>query len=307
MTSQLKTIALLGALSVLLIAIGAWAAPGYWWIFAAVAVAMNFVSYFYSDRIVLRMNRARPLDEREDPALHHMVAELAGRAGIPVPQVYVVEDAAPNAFATGRNPERGVVAVTTGIRRLLSDRELRGVIAHELAHIRNRDVLVASVAAMIAAAVAMIASVLRWGLIFGFGRSGDQSAGNALGAIALAIVAPIAATIIQLGISRSREYGADATGAELSGDPLALASALAKLERGSRATHFHTAGENPATASLFIVNPLSGESFSRWFSTHPPIAERVRRLEARSRGGERSGRGRRAGPAYSAHSQLSSV
>lgn len=283
MKNQLKTIALLGALSAVLIVAGAWAAPGYWWLFVAIAAALNIGSFFFSDRIVLRMNRARPLGEGEDPALRRTVEELAGRAGIPVPAIYVIDDAAPNAFATGRNPDKGVVAVTAGLRRLLSDRELRGVLAHELAHIRNRDVLIASVAAMIATAVAMLATVVRWGLIFGLGRGDQQGPGGLVGALVLAIVAPIAATIIQLGVSRSREYGADERGATLSRDPLALASALTKLERGSRRTHLHTVGENPATSSLFIVNPLSGESFARWFSTHPPIAERVRRLQEMSR------------------------
>lgn len=292
--NQLKTIALLGVLSAILIAIGAAVSPGLMWLMAILAVVMNLVSYFYSDKIVLKVNRARPVDEREDPALHRMVAELADTAGIPKPRVYYMDDPAPNAFATGRNPAHGVVAVTTGIRRLLTERELRGVIAHELAHIRNRDILIASVGAMVASAIAMIASVVKWGAIFGGGRS-DGDRGNVFATLALAIIAPIAATFVQLAISRSREYGADATGAELSGDPLALASALAKLERGNAAVQLHTAGDNPATSSLFICNPLSGRQVARWFSTHPPIAERIRRLEQMA--ADSRGRGRRAVPA----------
>jgi heat shock protein HtpX len=190
----------------------------------------------------------------------------------------VVQDAAPNAFATGRNPQHGVVAVTTGLMQLLDERELRGVIAHELAHIRNRDILIASVAAMMASLVTMVASIARWGLIFGGVSRDDDDGGGIFGVLLLAIVAPIAATLIQLGISRSREYGADATGARLSGDPLALASALGKLERGNKLVKFHTVGDNPATASLFICSPLSGRDVIKWFSTHPPIAERIQRL-----------------------------
>jgi heat shock protein HtpX len=285
--NQVKTIALLGVLSAILILIGRAVSPGAMWIFGGMAVAMNLAAYFFSDRLVLAMSRARPLSPGQDPELERMVAELSREAEIPAPRIYVIDDNAPNAFATGRNPEHGVVAVTTGIRRLLGVRELRGVIAHELAHIKNRDILIASVAAMIASVIAMIASVIRWGAIFGMGSSSDREgggAGGAIAAIALAIVAPIAATVIQLAVSRQREYGADATGAALSRDPLALASALAKLQRGNQAIPMHTVGENPATASLFIVAPLSGGEVASWFSTHPPIAERIRRLQAMAAG-----------------------
>jgi heat shock protein HtpX len=285
--NQVKTIALLGVLSAILILIGRAVSPGAMWIFGGMAVAMNLAAYFFSDRLVLAMSRARPLQPGQDRELERMVAELSREAEIPAPRIYVIDDDAPNAFATGRNPEHGVVAVTTGIRRLLGTRELRGVIAHELAHIKNRDILIASVAAMIASVIAMIASVIRWGAIFGMGSSSDREeggAGGAIAAIALAIVAPIAATIIQLAVSRQREYGADATGAALSRDPLALASALAKLQRGNQAIPMHTVGENPATASLFIVAPLSGGEVASWFSTHPPIAERIRRLQAMAAG-----------------------
>ncbi len=278
--NQLKTVALLGGLTALLVVVGGALAPAQLWLFGAIAVVINLVSYFFSDRIVLTMNRARPIGPGDDPALERMVAELAGKAGIPVPRIYVIHDAAPNAFATGRNPKKGVVAVTTGIRQLLTERELRGVIAHELAHIRNRDILVASVAAMIASVVSFVATAIQWGALLGSGRDDRDNPGGVVGALALAIVAPIAATVIQLAISRSREYLADATGARIAGDPLALASALAKLERGNARIPLHTLGDSPATASLFICAPLSGGSVASWFSTHPPIAERIRRLQA---------------------------
>ncbi len=278
--NQSKTILLLGALSGLLVGIGAFIGGGsYLWMFAVLAVVMNLLAYFFSDKLVLAMNRARQVSETEEPGLHRMVGELAETAGIPKPRIFVVDDPSPNAFATGRNPKNGVVAVTTGIRSLLSERELRGVLAHELAHIKNRDILIATIAAMVASAIAMIASIVKWGAIFGFGRNNDDEGGNPLALLALAIVAPIAATIIQLAISRSREYGADATGARLSGDPQALASALSKLERGSKRVPMH-AMATPATASLYISNPLSGRQVMGWFSTHPPIAERIRRLES---------------------------
>ncbi|HVK75779.1 MAG TPA: zinc metalloprotease HtpX [Kofleriaceae bacterium] len=277
--NQLKTIALLGGLSALLIAIGGALAPGQLGLFVVLAVVMNIGAYFFSDRIVLAMSRAHPIEPGQDPALERMVAELADRAGIPRPRLYVIDDDAPNAFATGRNPTHGVVAVTVGIRRLLSDRELRAVIAHELGHIRNRDILVASVAAMIASVVSFVATAIQWGLMLGRGGDDRDAPGGVFGALALAIVAPIAATIIQLAISRSREYLADATGARLSGDPLALASALAKLQRGNARIPLHTVGQSPATSSLFIVAPLTGGTVARWFSTHPPIEERIRRLE----------------------------
>jgi heat shock protein HtpX len=276
--NQLKTVILLGALSVLLVMLGRAISPGAMWLFAGLAVAMNFASYFWSDKLVLAMNRAHPITEHDDPSLFRIVAELAGRAGIPMPRVYLIDDAAPNAFATGRNPDHAVVAVTTGIRELLTLRELQGVIGHELSHVKNRDILVASVAAMIASVISFIASALQWGAIFGGGRRDDDRGGSAIGALALAIVAPIAATIIQLAISRSREYLADSSGARLCGDPRALASALAKLERGNARVPARVG--TPASQSLFIVAPFQGSSVARWFSTHPPIAERIRRLEA---------------------------
>jgi heat shock protein HtpX len=277
--NQVKTIALLGGLSVLLVLVGSAISPSALWVFGAIAVVMNLVAYFWSDKIVLRMNHAHPIDAGADPELFGVVEELARRGGIPTPRVYVIDDPAPNAFATGRNPEHGVVAVTTGIRRLLTTRELRGVLAHELAHIKNRDILVASIAAMIATVISFVASAAQWAFMLGTGRDRDESAGGAIGGLIMAIVAPIAATVIQLAISRSREYLADAEGARLAGDPLALASALAKLEGANRRIPMHRAGQSPATSALFIVAPFAGSRAASWFSTHPPIAERIRRLE----------------------------
>jgi len=277
--NQLKTIGLLGGLTALLVVIGGALAPGMLWLFGLLAVALNLGSYFWSHRLVLAMHRARPVAPGSDPPLERMVAELAARAEIPTPALYVIDDPAPNAFATGRNPAHGVVAITTGIRRLLTERELRAVIAHELAHIHNRDILIASIAAMLATVVSFVATAIQWGAMLGTSRSNDDDRGGLLGTLALAIVAPIAATVIQLAISRSREYGADAYGARISGDPLALASALAKLERGNARVPMHAVGDSPATASLFICAPLSG-GVASWFSTHPPIPERIRRLQS---------------------------
>jgi heat shock protein HtpX len=276
MKNQLKTVLLLGVLSSLLIGFGGALGSGYLYGFTALAVLMNIGAYFFSDRIVLAMHRAHEASPQQHPALHRMVEELARRAEIPKPRVFVIPEAQPNAFATGRNPERGVVAVTEGIMAMLSERELRGVIAHELAHIKNRDILVASVAASISAAVTYIAQAVQFAAIFGGASREDEEGGSGIGGLALAFVAPIAATLVQLGISRSREYLADETGARLTGDPEALASALEKLELGAR--HI-PANVQPATASLFIVSPLSGgRSILSLFSTHPPMVERIARL-----------------------------
>jgi heat shock protein HtpX len=262
-----------------LIGLGGLLGPGYVYAFGALAVLMNIGAYFFSDRIVLRMHGARELEPGELPALQQEVASLAARAGIPKPRLYVIPDPQPNAFATGRNPAHGVVAVTEGILHVLSPRELRGVLAHEIAHIKNRDILVSSIAATVAAAVAWIANIAAWtgGLL---GASNDEEEGpSPFATLALAIVAPIAATLIQLGISRSREYLADETGARLAGDPEGLASALATLERGAQAVSARN--PSPATASLFIVSPFAGvEGIVSLFSTHPRTAERIRRLRA---------------------------
>lgn len=288
MWNQLKTIVLLGGLSAALVGFGSLVAPGWGWAFVALALAVNVGAYWFSDRLVLRLHGARELSPAEAPRLHATVAELAQRAGLPMPRVYLIEDPHANAFATGRNPRHGVVAVTTGLLELLSPRELRGVLAHELAHIKNRDILVSSVAAVLATALTSLANLVQFSALFGGSHSDEEEGGSPLGALALAFVAPIAATLVQMGISRSREFMADETGARLSGDPEALASALARLSRAAE----RLPGEaQPATASLFIVNPLAGlGSLLRWFSTHPPMEERIERLRRLARELDQTGR-----------------
>jgi heat shock protein HtpX len=274
--SQLKTVALLGALTAMLVGAGAVAAPAYAWLFGIVGVAMNVGMWFFSDRLVLRTSGARRVEPGEAPDLEAMVAELSRAAAIPVPRLYVIEADYANAFATGRNPAHGAVAVTTGLLRTLSRREVRGVVAHEIAHIRNRDVTIATVAAGIAALIGGIANFLQFSAFFG-GSSDDEEVGNPIGALLFAIVAPIAATLVQLAISRAREFVADATAARLTGDPDALAGAL---ERLSFAAERRPAHVEPATASLYIVNPLSGGGLAGLFSTHPPMEARIARLRA---------------------------
>ena len=274
--NQLKTILLFGVLSALFIGIGGAVAPDMLGVFVVLALVMNLGAYFFSDKIVLAMYRAREVPVAEAPGLHAMIEELAANARIPKPRVFVIPGAQPNAFATGRNPKRGIVAVTEGIVELLDDRELRGVLAHEIAHIKNRDILVSTIAAILASAVTTVANVLSFGAMFGHHDEEDHG-GSLLGSLAMIIIAPIAATLIQLAISRARELHADATGADLSGDPDALASALLKLERGAQT--IAPAHAEPATANLFIVNPFGAlESIAGWFSTHPSTAERVARL-----------------------------
>jgi heat shock protein HtpX len=277
MNDQIKTVFLLGLLSTILIGMGAYLGQGYFYGFTIMAIVMNFVSYFYSDKIVLAVSGAQEVTMEEAPRLHSIVEELAARANVPKPRVYIIPQAQPNAFATGRNPQHSAVAVTQGIMQLLNERELRGVIAHELGHVLNRDILITSIAATIASAVTFIAQAIKWSTIFG--RNDEEEGGSTLGTLALAIVAPIAATFIQLGISRSREFEADATGARLCGDPESLARALEKLEQAAEAIPADVA---PATASLYIVNPFAGTAgwFSNLFSTHPPMEERIARLRA---------------------------
>lgn len=278
MNNQLKTVLLLGGLSALLVAIGGTMGSGGMYFFLFLALAMNLGAYFFSDRLVLRMHGARELPLEEEPWLHAMVSELAMRAQLPKPRIFWIDAPYANAFATGRNPAHGVVAVTRGIVDALSRRELRGVLAHELAHIQNRDILVATIAAAIAAAISHMASMLQWTMLLG-GSSDDEEGGSSLASsLLMAFVAPMLAMLIQMGISRSREYLADASGARISGDPEALASALARLEQAAQIVPAQT---EPATASLFIVNPFAGgQSLSRLFSTHPATAERVQRLRA---------------------------
>jgi heat shock protein HtpX len=231
---------------------------------------MNVGSYWYSDKIVLRAYNAQELSPQDSPALHRMVEELAHNAGIPKPRICLIPQDQPNAFATGRDPEHGVVAVTRGLLRILTPDELKGVLAHELGHIRNRDILVQTIAAVIASTIVTLANIMQFAAIFGGRRGG----GNLLGALAMAFLAPIAAGLIQMALSRSREYLADASGAQFAGNPLHLASALTKLDTYAKQTPMQA---NPATAHMFIVNPLAGKMASL-FSTHPPIAERVARL-----------------------------
>jgi heat shock protein HtpX len=243
------------------------------------AIVMNAGAYWFSGDIALRMAHAREVSREEDPELHSLIDELATYARLPKPRVAVIQSPQPNAFATGRDPEHGVVAVTTGIRQILTRDELAGVLAHELGHIKNRDILVSSVAATIAGAITMVAHMAQWAMIFGgFGgrSSDDRGGGGLIGSLLAIFVAPIAATIIQLAISRSREFGADETGAAIHGNPEALARALEKLEYASARTG--PMRVDPAAAHLFIVNPLKGASLAGLFSSHPPVAERVKRL-----------------------------
>ena len=241
------------------------------------AVLMNAGSYWFSDKIVLKLYKSRQLSSQESPELYSLVSRLSQSASLPMPKIYLIPSEAPNAFATGRNSQHAVIAVTQGILRLLNSSELEGVLAHEIAHIKDRDILISSIAATLAGVIMMIASMARWAALFGgFGGSDDDD-GGILGFVVLAFLAPLAALIIQLAISRSREYLADSTGARIAGNPLGLASALEKLDYASKKIPVKA---NPATAHLFIVNPLSGKSLMSLFSTHPPTAERIARLSA---------------------------
>ena len=281
--NTLKTTILLAALTGLLVAMGGLLGGSYGMVLGfVVALAMNLGSYWFSDKIAMKMAGAREVSEAEAPELHDMVAKLAHASGLPKPRVAIVESDAPNAFATGRNPSNGLVAVTTGILRILERRELAAVISHELGHIRNRDILVTAIAATFAGAITMIAQIGQFAMIFGGSSSDDEedSGGGIIGALLMIFLAPLAATIIQLAISRSREYGADRTGAHVGGDPEALASALEKLEAYSQRIPLHV---NPAASHLFIVKPLTGFSMQNLFSSHPPTHERVARLRQMTR------------------------
>ena len=278
--NTIKTGLLLGALTGLLMLIGGWFGGQNGVVIAFFfAVVMNFGSYWFSDKIVLAMYHARAVSEGEAPELYAMVKDLALRASMPMPRVYIIPEETPNAFATGRNENHAVVAVTEGILRILGRDELEGVIAHELTHIRNRDILIGSIAATLAGAIVMLAHMAQWAAMFGGGgRDDDEGDGsNIVGLILMAILAPIAATLIQMAISRSREYLADAGGAKISGKPYGLAGALEKLSRASQAIPMNA---NPSTAHMFIVNPLTGRSLMNLFSTHPPIEERIARLRS---------------------------
>ncbi|MCE5239183.1 zinc metalloprotease HtpX [bacterium] len=274
--NQVKTVLLMGLLTGLFVLVGDWAGGQQGMIIAlGLAVAMNFFSYWYSDKIVLMMYRAQPVDEASAPGLYRIVSGLVARAGLPMPKLYLIPDPSPNAFATGRDPQHAAVAVTAGIMRLLTEEELAGVVAHELSHVRNRDILISAMAATLAGALMVLVRIFAWSaMIFGGGR--DDRDGGGLGALFMLIFAPLAAMLIQMAISRSREYQADASGAQLCGNPRALANALRKLARGNEAIPMQA---EPSTAHMFIVSPLTGRSLMNLFATHPPLEERIARLE----------------------------
>lgn len=276
-----KTALLLTALTLFLIFLGQHFGGRNGMIIAlGIAVAMNFFSYFYSDKLALSMYRAQPVTREQLPRVYNIVEQMTQRTGLPMPKIYVIPTESPNAFATGRNPQHASVAVTQGILQLLNDEELAGVLAHELGHVRNRDILTSSIAATLAGAITILAHTGRFAMMFGgYGGGRDRDRGGGIGALFMLILAPIAATLIQLAVSRSREYEADATGAHMTGNPYALASALEKLDAYSRRLPMQA---TPSTAHLFIVQPLlSGADFASLFATHPPIAKRIERLTGR--------------------------
>lgn len=283
--NTVKTTLLMTVLTVLLVLVGDFIGGNNGMVFAFVfALAMNFGSYWFSDKIVLAMYRAKEITTEQNPTIFEIVQDLTTRAGLPMPRIYMIDSDQPNAFATGRDPQHAAVAVTSGIMRLMPKNELRGVIAHELAHVKHRDILISSIAATIAGAITMLANIAQWAMIFGgFGgrSSGDDEGGNPIAALVMIIVAPIAAMLVQMAISRSREYDADEGGAKISGDPMALANALRRLETAKEEIPMKA---TPATAHMFIVNPLSGRSLKNMFSTHPPIEDRIARLEEMARG-----------------------
>jgi heat shock protein HtpX len=279
MNNMLKTTLFLALLTGLFIAVGGLVGGRSGMIMAFVlALVMNFVSYWFSDKIVLKMYGAQPVEENQLPVVQRIVRNLATRAGIPMPKLYVIPSDSPNAFATGRSPQHAAVAVTEGILRIMNESELEGVLAHELSHVLNRDMLISTVAATVAGAISMIASIARWGLMFGGGSRDDEGrSANPITVLLTVILAPIAAMLIQMAVSRSREYQADASGARLTRNPGGLASALSKLGQATQAVPMDA---NPATAHLFIVNPLTGRSLANLFSTHPPLEDRIARLRA---------------------------
>ena len=278
--NALKTAFFLGLLSALIVGLGSVFGGRRGMIVAlGVAAVMNFFSYWFSDRLVLAWHRAQPVGREQAPQLYEILERLTARAGIPMPRVLILPEDAPNAFATGRDPRHAAVAVTHGILRLLNAEELEGVLAHELSHVKNRDILIGSIAATLAAAVMVIAHMARWAAFFGGGQRNDREGANPIALLATVILAPIAASLIQLAVSRSREFQADASGAEMTHNPYGLANALQKLEDSSRRIPMQTAG--PASSHLFIVKPLTGGTLTNLFSTHPPVRERIRRLTGR--------------------------
>jgi heat shock protein HtpX len=288
--NQLKTALLVVALTVLLVLIGkVWLGDFGMLVFLGIAIVMNGVAYWFSDRIALAAAHAQEVSATDAPMLFRLADRLSVQYGVPRPKVYVSPDPSPNAFATGRNPKHAAICVNQGLLQILDEEELYGVLAHEFGHVRNRDILISSVVAVLAGTITMIANIAQWGMFWGGGYGGrddrGQSPFGAIAALAMIILAPLAALLIQLAVSRSREYQADRTGAEVSGDPLALASALRKLDRASQVVPSQTA--QPAFAHLYIVNPLSG-GWAGLFSTHPPIEERIRRLEEMAGGMRRA-------------------
>ncbi len=278
MSNMVKTTLFLGLLTGLFIAVGGLLGGRSGMMMAFVfALIMNFVSYWFSDKIVLKMYGAQPIGEAEAPVVHRIVRSLATRAGIPMPKLYLIPSEAANAFATGRNPQHAAVAVTHGIMRIMDETELEGVLAHELSHVLNRDILISTVAATVAGAISMLANMAQWGLMFGGSRDDEGRGTNPIALLLTVILAPLAAMLIQMAVSRSREYQADASGAQLTRNPNGLASALTKLGQASGIVPMDA---NPATAHLFIVNPLSGRALSSLFATHPPLEERIARLRA---------------------------
>jgi heat shock protein HtpX len=291
--NSLRTGLLLAALTGLFLAVGWLIGGGPGMVIAfLIAVTMNFMAYWNADRMVLAMYRAQPVDRATAPRLYAIVEQLAQRANIPMPRVYVIDSEQPNAFATGRNPQHAAIAATRGILRMLSDEELAGVLAHELAHVRNRDTLTMTIAATIAGAIGMIAN---FAYFFGGGNSRQQPLGP-IGVLMVAILAPITATLVQLAVSRTREYDADREGAQICGQPLWLASALAKIDRGAQVIDNPSAEANPATAHLFIVNPLHGHGLANLFATHPSTADRIHRLQEMAAGSNAAPATPRRGP-----------
>jgi heat shock protein HtpX len=282
MFNWVKTAMLMAAITALFVVIGGLIGGSRGMMFALViALAMNFFSYWFSDKMVLRMYNAQEVDETTAPQFYRMIRELATRANLPMPRVYLIDEDAPNAFATGRNPQHAAVAATTGVLRILSERELRGVMAHELSHVRHRDILISTISATMAGAISALAN---FAMLFG-GRDEEGRPANPIAGIAVALLAPIAAALIQMAISRAREFEADRGGAELSGDPQALAAALDKIHRYASGIPFAAAEEHPTTAQMMILNPLSGAGMSKLFSTHPATEERIARLMEMARTG----------------------
>jgi heat shock protein HtpX len=282
MFNLVKTAMLMAAITALFVVVGGMLGGEQGMLMALlIAIGMNFFSYWFSDTMVLKMTNAQQVDERSAPQLYAMVKELAEKAGIPMPKVFVIDEDAPNAFATGRNPEHASVAATTGILRVLSSRELRGVMAHELAHVKHRDILISTLAATMAGAISALANLV----MFAGGRNSEGRQGNPLATILVMILAPLAASLIQMSISRAREYEADRGGAEMSADPEALALALQKIHAYSQGIPFQAIERHPETAQMMIINPLTAGGLSQLFSTHPPMEERVARLISMAKNG----------------------